>query len=108
MEDYLQPWERQPGETSRQYEAFCAYRNLGPRRSLVKAYSALNPGGRLPRKWHTWSSGLSWVQRAEAYDRQEEALDRAARETKRRCVAVCSFVPSVSSSLAIPKSSSRA
>ncbi len=31
-------WTRRPGETSTAYAAFCAYRDLGPSRSLAEAY----------------------------------------------------------------------
>jgi hypothetical protein len=34
------PWEQQPKESARAYGAFCAYRDLGPCRSLRAAAEA--------------------------------------------------------------------
>lgn len=72
-------WERQPGESSKAYEAFCAYRDYGPGRSLE------NVGRSLPkprsRQWlSVWSSKYKWVDRVKAYDDYMERLKRAENE----------------------------
>ena len=56
--DDSRPWERQWGETSRQYAGFCFYRDLGPSRSIDKAYHEFclskgkMPGKFAPGMWH--------------------------------------------------------
>ncbi len=79
-----EPWERQPGETSKAYAAFCIYRNMGPRqRSLIEtarcwyADKSRTRVGVIER----WSAGHNWVERCKAYDefideqRRQQALD---------------------------------
>ena len=36
------PWERQKGESEKAYEAFAAYRDMGPERSITKVSQSLN------------------------------------------------------------------
>lgn len=60
-----QPWERQPGETSKAYEAFCVYRDMGLSRSVVKVGKDL---GKAARTVEDWSRKYNWVQRTEAWD----------------------------------------
>jgi hypothetical protein len=58
-------FERQPGESSRAYDSFIVYRDMGPMRTLEKA--SWKTG-----KSHAWMQDLSqrwnWVERAAAYD----------------------------------------
>jgi hypothetical protein len=69
-------WERQKGETSRAYEAFCVYRDLGPsQRSLVNTGRKL---GKVSRTMDGWSVKYRWVQRSQAYD---DYLDRQRRQS---------------------------
>jgi hypothetical protein len=76
-------WNRQLRETSRSYELFCVYRNLGPERSLAKAKESAKgiPSVArlkvLSRKWN-------WVQRARAYDDCLERQRRQQQEKDRR------------------------
>lgn len=72
-----EPWERQPGETSRAYAAFSVYRDLGPQRSLAKALAAAAKKPSNRRHWQRWAAKYRWVERAQAYD---DYLDRLARE----------------------------
>lgn len=76
-------WDRLPSETSRSYELFCVYRNLGPERSLTKARESTE---RIPsvarlkilsRKWN-------WVERCREYDDFLEHQDRLRQEKERR------------------------
>jgi hypothetical protein len=73
-------WERMPGESSKVYGKFCAYRDLGPGRSLVKlrrlhvgeegwSRSALEEAC---QRWH-------WQSRAAAWDDEQ---DRARRQAQ--------------------------
>jgi hypothetical protein len=78
---------RLPGESARDHRAFCIYRDLGPRRSLQKAWreycTSVRPvrsklRGRprrssdvitkCPGAWTSLCAKYHWVQRAEAYD----------------------------------------
>jgi hypothetical protein len=76
-------WDRQPRETSRSYELFCVYRNLGAERSLAKARGSAEgiPSVArlkvLSRKWN-------WVERCQKYDDYLEYQDRLQQEKERR------------------------
>lgn len=72
-------WERLPEESSKAYEAFCIYRDLGVDRSIEKtAKSRLKPGS---YSWlRNWSSKYNWVERARAYDDYLEREKRKERE----------------------------
>lgn len=82
------PWEQQPRESSRAYGAFCAYRDLGPRRSLHAAATAFygRASGSLERQLDKWSRAFGWVERANAWDRHLDDEARAAQEAARRDV----------------------
>lgn len=73
------PWERQPGETPKQYEAFCVYRDLKKvsdptsKRSLELAGQVL---GKTKANLEPWSSRNNWVKRVEAWDEYQEKLVR--------------------------------
>ena len=68
-------WERQPGETSKAFAAFCVYRDLGPTRSLSKVGQTL---GRSVQWMEHWSSIHSWVVRAAASDSEQDRIRRTA------------------------------
>lgn len=61
----LAPWDRQPGETSKAYEAFSIYRDMGAERTVRLVAEALNKSGTLIAGW---SGKHNWVDRAAAYD----------------------------------------
>lgn len=75
-------WERQPGESSKAYAAFCVYRDLGPERSLEKARKNLGKT-RVRRCLEEWSAKYNWVVRAQAYD---DYIERKKREEKERAI----------------------
>ena len=74
------PWERIPGETSREYQKFCAYRDMNSsdkpirKRSLQRLAKELGLSLDHLKKL---SAKNDWVSRAAAYD---EYLDELARE----------------------------
>jgi hypothetical protein len=86
--------DRGPDESSRAYRAFCIYRDLGPYRSIDRAWkiscSETDPGNdtvtssRHPGCWGEWSNKFNWVERAGAHDDAIE-LERleAAAQTRR-------------------------
>jgi hypothetical protein len=82
------PWERQPGETSKQWLAFVTYRDLGPVRTLAEVCRLLYPGQRRTRRpigrVVTWSSKNAWVERARAWDAEQDRINREAQSKARR------------------------
>lgn len=72
------PWDQQPGESDERYTRFLLYRNIGPSRSLRKAYyhylqeydGFRGPikGVRPPHQWAADSSQWGWVARSSAWD----------------------------------------
>ena len=74
------PWEQQPGESAKAFEAFAAYRDMGAERSLRKLTQQLHKNLTTIRDW---SVKWNWQERVRAYDRE---LDRQAREQAVRSV----------------------
>jgi hypothetical protein len=68
----MPPWEQWPDETPKAYAAFCTYRDLGRKRSVVKAYRLQEGCERaaVSGRWNTWRSKYHWTKRAEAYDKE--------------------------------------
>src|SRR5262245_35576295 len=83
------PWEQQPGESSRAFGAFCVYRDLGPRRSLRAAATAFygRSAAGLERQLDKWSRAFHWVDRASAWDRHLDAETCRAQEKARHDMA---------------------
>ncbi|MBC9717862.1 hypothetical protein H9Y04_35555 [Streptomyces sp. TRM66268-LWL] len=86
MTERAEEWERQPGESAAAWEAFACYRDLGLSRSISKVTGMLHKARSLIERW---SAAHRWVQRAEAWDREQDRLWRgerlqAAREVARR------------------------
>lgn len=68
-----EPWERQNGETAKAYAAFCAYRDLGPDRSIRKAGEML---GKNQTTLEQWSAKNSWGERAAKWDDEQDRIAR--------------------------------
>lgn len=81
-ESMAEIWERQPGESSKAYAAFCVYRDLGPERSLEKALQNLSKKRAKWQLWQ-WSSKHNWVARCQAYD---DYIERRKREEKEKAI----------------------
>lgn len=82
-----QPWDRQEDESSKAFEAFVLYRDMGSQRSLMKVAQSLHETS--PRKGTVesvkthlaqWSVRHKWVERIEAYEIAEDRRQRLARE----------------------------
>ena len=73
----MRAWERQEGETSRAYEAFSAYRDLGSARSLAKVRQLLGKSTGLMERW---SAAHAWVDRVAALEARDEIVRREAVE----------------------------
>lgn len=68
-----EPWERQPEETAKPFEAFCVYRDMGPDRSLSKVAEKLQKSDTLMGRW---SRAYDWVKRATAWDAEQDRIAR--------------------------------
>lgn len=70
-------WERLPDEGSKAFEAFAIYRDMGLKeRSIAKVSKQL---GKSKALMDRWSSRYQWVERAAAWDKEQ---DRVAREAQ--------------------------
>lgn len=82
----MRAWERQDGETTKAFEAFAIYRDLGPDRSLDEAYHRYRGDKeaakrrRAPRYFQVWSSKHRWVERCRLFDAHLEELALAKLE----------------------------
>src|SRR5262249_47260322 len=85
-EPSLAPWEQQVGESVRAFGAFCAYRDLGPQRTLRAAAQKFygRAAASLERQADKWSRAFRWLERASAWDRHLDAEVRRVQEEARR------------------------
>ena len=72
-ENKAKPWERQDGETPKQFEAFAAYRDMGEERSQVKVAEKLCKSVQLISRW---SAANNWVERVAAWDDEQDRILR--------------------------------
>ena len=72
MANEAKPWEMQPGETAKQFEAFVAYREM-EERSISKVSKLLNKSIALIGRW---SSKNNWVERVAAWDNEKDRIAR--------------------------------
>jgi|GEM_PF-1232328 len=80
--DDRHPWERQPAEGHRAFEAFVLYRDMEPgERSQRKVAEALGKSGALVSRW---SSTHRWVDRAASWDVEQDRKWRADMSRRRR------------------------
>lgn len=69
------PWDRQEKETTRAYQTFCVYRDLGASRSMQAVIDAI---GSTISTLHNWSSTHNWNERSNAFDDYMERQKRDA------------------------------
>ena len=87
----MKPWEQLPGESSQAYRAARVYFEMGPERSLSGVARALRGGpkedrsgtGKVSGTMRSWSAKYRWVERAQAYDQNLDAVGDRAREQER-------------------------
>ncbi len=72
MAKEVKPWEMQPGETPKQFEAFVAYRDM-ENRSLREVSAILHKSVTLLGRW---SSSNNWVERVAAWDDEKDRIAR--------------------------------
>lgn len=63
--DEIQPWDCQPGETAKAYQAFVTYRDIGPDRTVQRTANEL---GKNYTTVNAWSRKWEWAARAGAWD----------------------------------------
>ena len=81
-------WERKPGEPNLWYARFDAFRQLGPGRSVSKAYHRCKQEQGLRSAtanslWYQTSRDWDWRERAEAWDRAQREKLRVEEEERR-------------------------
>lgn len=79
-----QPWERQPGESPEAWAAFQLYRDATGRRRAHEVALQSRKDESLIRRW---SARWGWVDRAAAWDAQQDREWTAERLRQRRLVA---------------------
>jgi hypothetical protein len=88
-------WEQRPGESAKAYQAFCIYRDLGPRRSVDQASRLYHQTSRTtdaaPARRRRasgtirgWANQWQWSARATAWDAEQTRVYEAARIVDRR------------------------
>ena len=85
----MDPTKPLPRESARAFEAFCAYRDMGPGRSVAKVGHALGKSTTLMARW---SGQWAWVARVATWDadiavrvaaaQQEEIVEMRARHAR--------------------------
>lgn len=66
-------WDRQEGESAKNFEAFCIYRDLGPDRSCPQVAEKLSKSVGLMARWCRL---YDWVNRAAAWDAEQDRIAR--------------------------------
>lgn len=79
----MKPWERQKNETSKAFEAFILYRDMGVSRTQEKVSKELAKSRDII--WR-WCSTYDWVERAAAYDGYIDSMDLQEREKEHRAM----------------------
>ena len=77
-------WEQRDGESSKAFEAFRVYRDMGASRGQRAVAEQLN---KAESQISTWSSDWNWVERAMAYDRHLDDVRRAENAEAIRAMA---------------------
>lgn len=87
VSEQIDSWERQKGETDKQWLAFRTYRDLGlAERTLGAAYRQTydKPSNKEAPPWfRAWAKEFAWRDRVEAWDRHLDDLERLATEKER-------------------------
>jgi hypothetical protein len=80
-------FDRDADESSKAFEAWTVYRDLGAHRSLQKAAELYYGSTANVRQFQRWSKRFGWVERARAFDAEREMLRRGAVEEHLRAQA---------------------
>jgi hypothetical protein len=77
---FVRIFDRDPNESTKAFEAWSIYRELGAQRSLKKTAELYYGSTSNVRQLQRWSSRFNWVARARASDVEREMLRRSAVE----------------------------
>lgn len=75
-------WERLPGESSKAFDAFRVYRDMGPDRTMPRAVAILGRPVGYIRGMEDWSRQYHWTDRCKRYDDYLERKMRIAAEQR--------------------------
>lgn len=67
----LQPWQKQEGESNTEYAKYLVYQNMGPGRTVLRAYRAYKQDPNITTysgAFRRLSTVRRWIDRASAYD----------------------------------------
>jgi len=81
-----EPWDRQPGETAKAFEAFTVYRDI-PARTRSVRNTAIEMGKNSKSHIEQWCAKWKWVERARLYDTEQDKLRRELAEKEREEMA---------------------
>ena len=92
MQETEHTWERQPGESTRAYEAFCIFRDLPhqspPKKRSKRLTAALMSTGGKPTQYKTWvmtcGKKYNWDERARDYDNELQRIQLEERKEQIR------------------------
>jgi len=74
----LETWGKLDEESSLAFTAFCAFRDFGPERSIIKVVTSIEKDSskvnRAYSKWRTWSALFNWNKRAADYDKHLDSI----------------------------------
>lgn len=78
LDPEINPWDRQPGESNRQFSRFDTFKDLGRVRTLTQAAEILHAiGDKISyRTLRQYAYEYRWTERAEAFDRDQDRLER--------------------------------
>jgi hypothetical protein len=70
-------YDPMPGETPKQFEAYCVYRNLEKKRSFERVSNELSKSSTLIKRW---AAKNDWTERVTLYDFAQEKVNREILE----------------------------
>lgn len=73
------PWERQPEESTKAFEAFQCYRDMGMERNIMAVTRELNKSRTIIGRW---SSAHNWVERCAAWDSEQDRILREQQQNE--------------------------
>ena len=68
----LNLWDRQQGESDKNFSAFVLYRDLEPSKRSIPAAAKMDPAGRAAATFNIYSEKWNWVERVSAWDDHQD------------------------------------